>query len=77
MFKTLLRFEFSNDVELTINNKRKEYKITTQVIEGVYGKGGSISGENDNTYEILNLLLKKSKYFDILTSAVIYILLWF
>lgn len=37
--------------ELTVENKRKEFKITTDVkeIDGV--KGGSISGEDNNPYE--------------------------
>lgn len=39
--------------EITVENIRKEFKITTEVkkIDGI--KGGSISGENDNPYEIV------------------------
>ena len=37
--------------ELTVENSRKEFKITTDVKEIDWVKGGSISGEDNNPYE--------------------------
>ena len=49
--------------ELEIDNKRKEFKITTDVKEIDNIKGGSISGEDENPYE-------KVKYGDTSTNEI-------
>ena len=50
--------------ELTVENNRKEYKITTDVKETDGVKGGAISGEDEKTYE-------KIKYGDSNTKEII------
>ncbi len=53
----LLKFQPNTGVseiqELTVENTRKEFKITTDVQQKDGIKGGTISGEDENSYEIV------------------------
>ena len=51
LLKIYAQEEATETQELIVKNKRKEYKITTEVQETNGTKGGSISGKNANPYE--------------------------
>ena len=53
LLKIYAQEEATETQELIVKNKRKEYKITTEVQETNGTKGGSISGENANPYETI------------------------